>query len=196
MANLSYKTKAFVLGSLPRGEANRVFILLTPDLGLIYAHGQGVRLEKSKLRFSLEDFSLVEVILVHGKTGWRITNASSLLSVSVYVEKKTLKIIARATSLVRKLVVGEDTNYQLYTIWDETMKILIEKNHTETELSRIEIVWVLKILFSLGYIDGEKLQNIISSPIEMIGESSEVDDLRSEAISQINRAIESSQLFF
>jgi len=196
MAHLSYKTKAFVLGSLPRGEANRVFILLTPDLGLIYAHGQGVRLEKSKLRFSLDDYSLVEVMLVHGKTGWRITNASSELSVSMHVDKKTLKIIARATSLVRKLVVGEDANYHLYTIWDETMKILTEKNHTETELSRIEIVWVLKILFSLGYIDGEKLQNIISSPIEMIGESSEVDDLRSEAISQINRAIESSQLFF
>lgn len=45
-----YTTKAIVIKSLPSGEANKIYFLLTHDLGFIKASAQGVRLGKSKQR--------------------------------------------------------------------------------------------------------------------------------------------------
>ena len=62
-----YHTEAFVLGSRNVGEANKMLSLYTRELGLVYAHAQGIRLGKSKLRFGLQDFSHATVDLVQGK---------------------------------------------------------------------------------------------------------------------------------
>jgi len=195
MAHVSYKTKALVLGSLPRGEANSVCILLTPDLGLVYVHAQGIRFEKSKLRFSLQDYSITDIMLVHGKTGWRITNAVCIEAISV--DKEALRVVARVSNLVKRLVAGEEKNEELFALCVDNMGILSQKKYSHAELSRIEMVWVLRVLFNLGYIDGDNsLREIISIPLSSISSYDGLDTIRSEALGQINRAIESSQLLF
>ena len=62
-----YTTKAIIIRSIPIGEANKYYFLLTEDLGFIRATAQGVRLDKSKLKGHLQDFCFVEISLVKGK---------------------------------------------------------------------------------------------------------------------------------
>ena len=71
-----HHTEAYVLGSSPKGEDSKLLRLYTRELGLVYAHAQGVRKLSSKLRFTLQDFSLATVDLVRGREIWRVTTAT------------------------------------------------------------------------------------------------------------------------
>lgn len=196
MAHISYKTPALVLASLPRGEANKTCILLTPDQGLIYAHTQGVRFEKSKLRFSLGDYCYSDVMLVHGKAGWRMTTAQLKKDLYREMDKEAFMVVARVFSLIRKLVTGEEANQILFAHSIDAIETLGRENMSREEISRIEIAWVLKILFTLGYINPGKLKDHINAPFESVYLDAEFDSLKEDALVHINKAIYSSQLHF
>ncbi len=80
MSHHIYQTRAYVIESIDSGEANKRLLLLTEDLGLIYVAAQGVRLLKSKLKASIQEYSFSKVALVRGKETWRLTNAMQLIS--------------------------------------------------------------------------------------------------------------------
>ena len=73
-----FETDCFVISSSPQGEANKQLDLLTRDFGLIRATAQGVRWLKSKLRYSLTDFSFTHASLVRGKEFWRVLTRMNL----------------------------------------------------------------------------------------------------------------------
>jgi len=70
-----YTTAGFVLGSAERGEANKIYSIYTKDFGLVRASAQAVRLEKSKLRYNLDDFTHGHFSLVRGKELWKLTGS-------------------------------------------------------------------------------------------------------------------------
>lgn len=153
MAHHIYTTDAFILDSTVSGEADRFFTLFTKDLGLVRALAKGVRLQKSKLRYNLQDFSLSKVSLVRGKDIWRLTNAR--LDESLYDkfrnEKAVLHVIAHIGALIRRLVGGEEKNERLFTILHDSFLFLPTREWGE-ELKMFEIIVVLKILENLGYL--------------------------------------------
>ncbi|MEK7646238.1 MAG: recombination protein O N-terminal domain-containing protein [Patescibacteria group bacterium] len=70
-----HTTPGFVIGSRPYGEAGKMLSIFTRDLGLVSVAAQGIRLEKSKLRYHTSDYSLGIFSLVRGKEVWRLTSA-------------------------------------------------------------------------------------------------------------------------
>src|SRR5690349_11857408 len=71
-----HTTPGFIIGSRPYGEAGKMLSIFTRDLGLVLAAAQGIRLEKSKLRYSAQDYSFGTFSLVRGKEFWRLTNSA------------------------------------------------------------------------------------------------------------------------
>jgi len=196
MSHISYKTKALVIFAGEQGEANMYYQLLTPDLGLLYASAQGIRFEKSKLRFGLQNFGVVEVMLVHGKAGWRITNAVPLCNLYYEADKASYKVVARVSNLIKKLVAGEEPHPELFAVCMESIDELLQEQKPE-HVSRIETVWVLKVLYHLGYIDGnENIKPALDVSMKNASGFGGFDTLHKEAVSQINRALESSQMMF
>ncbi len=135
MAYHIYTTRALVLSYTPIREADRLYVLLTEDLGLIRASAMSVRKEVSKLRGSLEPVSLSTVSLVKGKDFWRITSAETIKRINTSPE------LARPLSLLEKLVQGETPHPELFKAVLEG----IERGEEETRL-------VATILFHLGYL--------------------------------------------
>jgi len=77
-ARKEIKTKAYVLRRTNYGEADRILNLITP-IGKMSVIAKGARKEKSKLAGGIEMFSLVELIIHQGKSGFGIvTNAKML----------------------------------------------------------------------------------------------------------------------
>ncbi|MEK9177832.1 MAG: recombination protein O N-terminal domain-containing protein, partial [Patescibacteria group bacterium] len=68
-------TPGFIIDSRPYGEAGRLMSIFTRELGLVRATAQGIRLEKSKLRYSSQLYSFGIFSFVCGKEFWRLTNA-------------------------------------------------------------------------------------------------------------------------
>lgn len=190
-----YHTKAIILSSRNIGEANKIFSLYTRELGMIRAIAQGVRLNKSKLRFSLQDFSYVNIDLVRGRDIWRITSASYVNSFPfARGNKESIFLIARVSKLLERLCQGEVVNE---IIFDDFVQALYLLDSLETEKSSIlalELHVVLRILNSLGYVDGGLLlKDYLSSPFDF----SKVDNLLKEKqsiIAHINKALNESQL--
>lgn len=135
-----YTTKGIILSSRPVREADRLYSVLTRDLGLIRATALGVRKGESKLRGSLEPFALSKISLVRGKEFWRITSAEVLENIPNKPE------VARPLQLLEKLVQGESHHVELF---DMVEKFLTKEKGEKEEF---ETQFVANILFELGYL--------------------------------------------
>ncbi|HEY4528703.1 MAG TPA: recombination protein O N-terminal domain-containing protein [Candidatus Paceibacterota bacterium] len=133
-----YTTKGLVLSSRGVGEADRIYSILTRDLGLIRARATAVRKAASKLRGALEPFSLTSVSLVRGKDYWRLTSAELIKKIP---KRETL---ARPLALLEKLVQGEAPHPELLNA--------IEENFDSTESKLVS-----HILYHLGYLKNTDL---------------------------------------
>lgn len=189
-----YHTDAYVLKSFPNGDSGKAFYLLTKEFGLVIATAQGIRLDKSKLKYSLQDFSKSHVTLVKGKGGWRITTAQP--NFNTYLDRpneENFEIIARAFSLLSRLLQGEESNIELYEIIDNGVNYLLK--NTSVDPKDVECVLVLRILNNLGYIGDNKDLTFFTIDNDWSNEYiSEIKNERQNALNEINRAIRESQL--
>jgi DNA repair protein RecO len=154
-----HHTEAFVIGSSSSGEESKYIILMTKELGLIYARAQGVRRLASKLRFALEDFSYSTVSLVRGKEMWRIVNAMphDNLYHNMMRDENTRQVIARVFKLVRRMVSGESAHPELFTLLKEMFSVLEKETFTGKELIAAEALIELRVLAILGYAPADKV---------------------------------------
>ena len=160
-----YTTRGLVLSTRGVGEVDRVYSILTRDLGLIRARATGVRKVNSKLRGTLEPFSLSSISLVRGKDYWRLTSSELVKKVG---ESKAL---ARPLALLEKLVQGEAPNPELFDAVEGFMiQDLGLKNNFEVNL-------VAQILYHLGYL-----------------KKSDLDLPERRLISRINEGLKASNL--
>ena len=189
-----YHTEGIILGSRNFGDSGRYYHIFTRDLGMIYASAQGVRKLSSKLRFVLQDFSYVKIDLVKGKDFWRVTSASKSGSLEELTKMPdNFQVFANISRLLRRLLVGEYPNKELFTDLVSGLLIL-EKAKTGGELRNIEAVIVLRILNNLGYI-GESLEldTLTKSPFgeELVLQAYKH---RREVLSEINKALKETHL--
>ena len=135
-----YTTKGIVLSERPIREADRIYTIMTRNLGLVRATAIGVRKESSKLRGNLEPLSLSTISFVKGKDYWRLTSAEFIQNIP------SIPMIARPLALIEKLVQGEAPNPELFDA--------VEKSILSPELydEMFETNLVSKILFHLGYL--------------------------------------------
>lgn len=189
-----HHTEGIILGSKNYGEAGKYYFIFTRDLGMIYASAQGVRKISSKLRFILQESAYVKVDLVRGKDFWRVTSASKTnLLEDISKNKISFEIFTNISRLLKRLLTGEYPNPLLFA---DLLKglLFLEKTKSEVEAQNIEVVIVLRILNSLGYIGGnELLKNIIKSPFEedLIFEAGKN---RIKILSEINKALNETHL--
>lgn len=181
-----HRTQAFILNSFPFGEADKQLLLLTEEYGLIRVKARGIRKKESKLRQSVQEYSLCDVALVHGKGGWILTNASFIFNILAKVRSEELRIsIARVLDLVSRMAVDEEPEDHIYEIVFRFVNMAMEKGDLKYEI--FEIIFLLNILSRLGYVDSKSFEDI--------------DDLNSfdekqqkEMIEMINRGIRESGL--
>ncbi|MEK7071600.1 MAG: DNA repair protein RecO [Patescibacteria group bacterium] len=189
-----HHTEGIILGSRNFGESGKYYYIFTRDLGMITASASGVRKMSSRLRFILQDFAYLKIDLVRGKDFWRVTSASKT-NILEEISKRpdTFKVLANIARLLRRLLPGEDANPDLFIDLLKGLSIL-EKSKTKEELRNIEVVIVLRMLNSLGYIgEHEALKDFIQSPFgdEMLPA---VSQSRIQILRQINKALKETHL--
>lgn len=167
-----YKTEAFILSSKPSREADAVLALYTREFGLIYATAQGLRELKSKLRYSLQSYSLSVVSLVRGRAGWRVVNARLLTNYFAEFSdecpgtggrSERRLVLARVYSLLRRMLAGEERNAMLFDSFTDGLAFLMTT--ADKDVSDTELVIVLRVLYYLGYIGKSPLsERMVKSP--------------------------------
>lgn len=195
-----YKTEGIILSNFRAREVDKDFLVLSPDLGLCFMRAGGVRNIKSKLRFSLQDLSLVDLDLVRGRAGWRITNAG--LKKNWYVGIKGDKIFLQKISEIKNLLFRmTDGDFELGKIFELFTEVfdfyegLGEGVRDKKIRDGLEMVLLSRILFGLGYIDGGKwAEGVLEGEKVDIGLIEKVLNNKKFIYEEINRAINESQL--
>ncbi len=189
-----YHTQGFVLSSRNTGEANKILTVFTRELGLIRATVQGIRLNKSKLKFSIQDLSFATIDFVKGKEVWRITSAKNITSFPLArANNDSLVLIMRISSLLERFCGPEISNEKIF---DELIQALyiLDDNVENSTREALELHLVLRIMHELGYI-GES--DLLSRYLATSFDKDKTENLlkeRQSIISHINKALSESQL--
>ncbi len=197
MSHHIYQTTGFVLATSQFGEANQSFRILTKDLGLISASAQGVRFLKSKLRYSIHDFSYADLSLVRGKEVWRVTGVSKNLNLFEEFRDapEMLLVFARVFSLLLRLLPGEEKNETLFKHIEEAVLFAKNKKQPLQMLRYFEYILVLRILSSLGYLGSSPDTALfVESPYWSDDLLLKMETVTPKMLGEINRSLKESQL--
>lgn len=189
-----YHTHGFVLSSRNIGEANKILTIYTREIGLVRAVAQGIRLHKSKLRFTLQDLSYVNVDFVRGKDLWRVTSAKHISSFPI-ARNNTASLIfmMRVTKLIERLC-GEISNEDIFDDFVQALYLLDDENISYQSREALELHVVLRLMNSLGYIgDSDILSKYLCSSFDQSKTESLLKE-RQSIIAHINKALTESQL--
>ncbi len=173
-----YTTKALVCGNFYYNTADKTILLFTRELGMLFAIAKSVREERSKQRYALQDFSLIKVSLVKGKTGWRIGSLET--EKNFYSESVTR--LARGSVVVlfktlRRFIQGEEAIPELFDFCVESSNYLTKEIK---EREKVDLLVQLKILSDLGYVEknyqikSKRIKGILKNNHLSKGELSEI----------------------
>lgn len=129
--------------------SDRSFLLFTEDAGMVWASARSVREERSKQRPALQDFSLVRVSLVKGKTGWKIGSVSVTENFySLSTTRESRGAVTSIIRLVRQYLQGEELQPAVFA---DTVAAL-ESAVAAVVGESIVDMFKLRFLYHLGYI--------------------------------------------
>lgn len=195
MSHHIYHARGVILGSQPSGESNRFYKIFTDELGLVGAAAQSVREGRSKLRYVLQDFSIVTVDLVRGKEVWRIVSAGIFEPLdTVKKDPVRLKLFANYCLLLSRLIQGEGRDQELY---EEIMSVadFLEGHPVEKEsIAAFEALSMFRVLVHLGYIDPMGFENFLNKNAYSGDVLKEFEKIRLNVLPKINDAIQASHL--
>ncbi len=190
-----YHTHGIILSSRNVGEANKIFLIYTREMGLIRAIAQGVRLHKSKLKFSLQEYSYLKIDFVRGRDLWRVTSAKSITSFPfARTNRNSLLLMARTSKLIERLCDGEQSNIKIFDDFIQVLYLLDDSNITSSSRESLELYLILRLMNTLGYIgDTLSLNKYLTAEFNENHLGSLLKEKQS-IITFINKALYESQL--
>lgn len=189
-----YETEAYVLRVAPRGEADMDVTLITERFGVVRASAQGIRYEKSKLRFAIQPYARVTASLVRGKGMWRLANAQVGTHYAARMPHESLVVLANVCRLLERLLPGEEADSTLFTLLDDGIAYLAHRGIGQTARD-IEAVLVLRLLHRLGYVGADaSLASYLAAPVLIDDLITHARDTRACVVAAINRGLRESQL--
>lgn len=197
-----YTTDCFIIKTRVSRDADASLLLFTNQFGLLNANARSLRQGKSKLRYSLQSLSFSSISLVKGRELWRVTSAKK--HISLYDKRLPLvyrTMFARMLMFIERFCPRETSEPEIFEIMKqisgfifkrEAVRSKLEQKKVDSEkpasniagpkvevagifIERLEMIFMLKSLFELGYVsqesDTEINSNIIKKEIseEMIG---------------------------
>lgn len=190
MAHAVHTTHALVLGSADVQDADRLFWLLTEDLGLLFASAKSVREETSKLRYALQDLSQPRVSLVRGRGLWRLTGAEE--NGAEKLNLAASKVFGRIAALIRRVMPTDEDNPEVFAVVSNARKALA---WPKADIQTIERITVARVLYQLGYLSCTQEYRGIVDSLDYGEEVLERgDELGQKLIHDINAGLAESQL--
>lgn len=192
MAHHMYTTRGFVLESSDAGESSKTLSFFTEDLGRIRARVQNMRSVSSKLRFSLQNYSLVRVSLVKGKALWRVTSAELIEAPIFSFDAVRQRVFVESLKLVSKLLPPEEREEKIFNLLMGGYGFL--NKVSEPNVLMCETILIYRLLYELGYgsVD-EKFKGLVSDEwSEELCES--LKSQQKEIVRRINEGLEHTGL--
>lgn len=142
------KTEAIVLKSANTGEVDRLLTIYSKELGKVRILAKGVKKIESKLRYSIEPFSYVQLILIEGRSFYILKDAVLIDQfLGVKRDLKKLVVAQKIREIIDQAIVGQEKDED---VWDLILRTFKKINQELIELSIVKEFFKNLIVF-LGY---------------------------------------------
>lgn len=140
------KTEAIILKSADSNEVDRLLTIYSEKLGKIKISAKGVKKMESKLRYSIEAITYVQMILVEGKN-FLILKDAFILDQFLKIKKDLgkIKIAKKLAELIDEAIVGEERDEKIWKLILEAFKH-IENNKINSSIVRDFQQHLIKLL--------------------------------------------------
>ncbi len=111
------KTEAIILKKAGLNEVDRLLCIYTKKLGKVYVSAKGVKKLESKLRYSVEPISYVQLILVEGKNFLILKDAvlkNQFLKIKKDLER--LKIAKEIADFIDEAIAGQEKDEDIWKL--------------------------------------------------------------------------------
>jgi DNA repair protein RecO len=195
MYHLHY-TPGIIIASRSSGEADRRFRILTRELGVITATAKGVRVLHSKLRYALQTYSHIDLALVRGSGGWRITNAVSIGNIYANLERypEALGVLMRTLRLIDRMTPGEERHEELFSEVSGGLSYLVAHKESKEVVDAVEQLLLLRVFSLFGYVGNRPDVSVLTGRMWDDAVITATVDRRREVVSTINTALRESHL--
>lgn len=150
MSYKTYTTEAIVCGSSANNTSDKSYLLFARDAGMLWASAKSVREERSRQRYALQDFTLIKVSLVRGKSGWRVGSAEVELNYFTKASDQASRAaVAGVIKLLRQFVRGEVAHEDVF---DDAKAALAAAISAIDDVSKVKDQFALRLLYRLGYV--------------------------------------------
>lgn len=122
--------------SADSNEVDRLLTIYSEKLGKINISAKGVKKLESKLRYSIEAITYVQMILVEGKNFLILKDAFILDQFSnIKKDLEKIKIAKELVDLIDEAIVGEERDEEIWKLILGTFKKINSENITNREVS-------------------------------------------------------------
>ena len=149
------KTEAIILKKSDFNEKDRILVVYAEKLGKVNVSAKGVKKLESKLRYSIEPISYVQMILVEGKNFLILKDAvliDQFLNIKKDLEK--IKIARELAEIIDEAIVGEEKDEDIWSLILKTIQA-IDRSQTSVNLEEFQ----KNLIELLGY-DPEQMKKI------------------------------------
>lgn len=155
MKQHTYTSEGIVLSRKNYGEADRILIVFSKNYGKLSLLAKGIRKIKSKKRGHLEIFSRIKFSAVKGSGMDIMTEAVTLNDFAgVRVNLNKVSLAYYFCEVVNKITHEDGNPSKIYLLLSNSL----EKLEIETELKKLRLEFIYKILTEMGYWpEGEKI---------------------------------------
>jgi recombinational DNA repair protein (RecF pathway) len=147
-------TSSLILSQSDLGEADVYLDILTTEVGRVPVRARGVRRLRSKLRYSLEPYSLGQANLIQSKTGgWLLI--TSTMERNLFYEpgnSESRHVITRMMDLIRRVTPPEEPCPSL-------VRFLMDVTNNYDYVIKNYLLYASLLLSDLGYFDLSGLTN-------------------------------------
>lgn len=148
MKQHTYTSEGIVLSRKNYGEADRILIVFSKNYGKLSLLAKGIRKIKSKKRGHLEIFSRIKFSAVNGSGMDIMTEAVTLNDFAgVRVNLNKISLAYYFCEVVNKITHEDGNPSKTYLLLSNSL----EKLETETELKKLRLEFIYKILTEMGY---------------------------------------------
>lgn len=144
----SFRAEVIVLRHSDWGEADRLLVLYTPEMGKVRAIAKGVRKMRSRKAGHLEPFSRGILLLARGRDMLIVTQAETIdPHLALREDLLRLGYASYVVELLDRFTYEEDENRALYRVLSETLSRL----NTEEDPALPVRYYEIRLLDLLGY---------------------------------------------
>ncbi len=150
---MTYKTQGIILRHVDIQDYHRLYVFLTSERGKISAIARGVRKIKSKQNGKLRPFSVIELMIAHGRKIDTMATADTVRDFpNVKNNLLAVGLAAFCTEITDAMLQEGERDVKIYNLLEEALSML-DSNHQEDASRLRAFCWLygLRLVDYLGY---------------------------------------------